>query len=237
MRRWWSRLPKLPPGGKICRNLLLSALLLGMIYLLQGAPSFTLKGEFRRVERQNLVGPSEILAVIPVKDPYYDRLLVADDGAAVILYPTDGKSRFYYWDKTGELTVVAAHSDVWSTELEQVTLLLFHQEKRAAWAELDISLTSQLNGREFARDYTLKSQKEWEGFFVFQLERSVEPSQVDGEYTPLAQSESYAFCELMRLWDNRGWSSYTAPAEVRIYDRQGKLLRQEAMVLSTPCRK
>ncbi len=54
-------LPKLGRGGKIVRNLVLAAALALVIWAQYGCPLPTLELEFRRMERKNLLPPSEIV--------------------------------------------------------------------------------------------------------------------------------------------------------------------------------
>ncbi len=72
--------------AKVLRNLFLSGLVLGVLYILVGSPAFSAEQAFRRAERQSLVGPSEILAELPVKEDYFDSLIVADDSEGELIY-------------------------------------------------------------------------------------------------------------------------------------------------------
>lgn len=54
-------LPKLGRGGKIVRNLMLAAALALVIWAQYGCPLPTIDMEFRRMERKNLLPPSEIV--------------------------------------------------------------------------------------------------------------------------------------------------------------------------------
>ena len=54
-------LPKLGRGGKIVRNLVLAAALALVIWAQYGCPLPTIDMEFRRMERKNLLPPSEIV--------------------------------------------------------------------------------------------------------------------------------------------------------------------------------
>lgn len=70
-KRQWNKamvkLPHLTRKGKTIRNLVCVVLLAGLCYLLLGAPPLTARQAFRRAERQNLVGPSEIIAAVSLK--------------------------------------------------------------------------------------------------------------------------------------------------------------------------
>ena len=57
------RLPRMSRKGRIVCNLLLSLVLIAAIWMVLGAP-LPLVLEFRRAEKVNLVGPSEVIAVV-----------------------------------------------------------------------------------------------------------------------------------------------------------------------------
>lgn len=67
------RLPRMSRKGRIVCNLLISLVLIAAIWMVMGAP-LPLVLEFRRAEKVNLVGPSEILAIVPGKELELDEL-------------------------------------------------------------------------------------------------------------------------------------------------------------------
>ena len=84
MKKW--KLPRLSRGGKVLRNLG-AALLLAV--LAWGFTEFRLPDpylDFRRAERANWVGPSEIQGVFQTK---YDRWAVGTCGDQVLLHQDD----------------------------------------------------------------------------------------------------------------------------------------------------
>jgi len=58
------RIPRLPRRWRVVRNLVLSLLAAVFIWMAAGSP-LPLMAEFRRAERSLLVGPTEVLAVVP----------------------------------------------------------------------------------------------------------------------------------------------------------------------------
>lgn len=67
------RLPRMSRKGRIVCNLLLTLVLIAAMWLVLGAP-LPLMLEFRRAEKVTLVGPSEIIAVVPGKELELDVL-------------------------------------------------------------------------------------------------------------------------------------------------------------------
>lgn len=64
-KRLWSRVPPYTRKGKLIRNVVCILVLAVFCWCCLGAPALTPRWDFRREERTHLVGPAEILAVIP----------------------------------------------------------------------------------------------------------------------------------------------------------------------------
>ena len=217
----------LPRWAKVLRNLFLSGLVLGVLYILAGSPAFSAEQAFRRAERQSLVGPSEILAELPVKEDYFDSLIVADDSEGVLLFPvyksSSGSKKLYYKEKTGDVTVLDSPTSRLSTEIHSLTVLLFHSFANAASGELVLSLSTELNGVIFSRDYFLKAEYEYDGFLRFELEHTAPEAYY--------KVESYAFWELSKMIEDSTSLRKQVPAEVYLYDSEGELIYEESLVL------
>lgn len=114
MRKW--KLPRLSRGGKILRNLGAAVLLAVLAW---GFTEFRLLDpylDFRRAERANWAGPSEIQGVFQTK---YDRWAVGTCGDQVLLQ-IDHDRGFSYWPrKEAETTLVPVpdrrmgQGDIW----------------------------------------------------------------------------------------------------------------------------
>ena len=69
LKRGWKRLrSRIPPHtrkGKLIRNVVCILVLVVFCWCCLGAPALTPRWDFRREERTHLVGPAEILAVVP----------------------------------------------------------------------------------------------------------------------------------------------------------------------------
>ena len=217
----------LPRWAKVLRNLCLAALVLGVLYVFVGAPAFSAEQAFRRAERQSLVGPSEILAELPLRDETFNSLIVADDTDGVLLFPvykgSVGSKRLYYKGKTGEVTVLASPTSRLSTEIHSLTVLLFHSFPNTASGELVLSLSTELNGVAVSGDYFLKAEHEYDGFLRFELVHTAP----DAYY----KAESYAFWELSKMTEDSAALGKQVPAEVRLYDSEGELIHEENLAL------
>lgn len=93
----------------LVNSILIAAILLGVYVMLEG-PRFSVKGDFRALERANLVGPGEILGIEEGDFPQYDHLLIAEDPNGVILYAYDSRvwyrnDQLSYREKTGDIMV------------------------------------------------------------------------------------------------------------------------------------
>ncbi|HHX74884.1 MAG TPA: hypothetical protein GX699_08275 [Firmicutes bacterium] len=213
------KLPQLSRKSKIIRNLFLSAVTVFLIYIFLGAPAFSPEQAFRREEKRHFVGPAEILAVIDVDNEHYNKLIIADDGDAVILYPVYDLGRIYYRKKAGDATVLAAPTyGGFPTETKQALIVLFTEIPHAQRAVLELSLHAELNGLRYEGSYLLEAEREHKEFFLFTL------SPVAPEY--YAQAELYAIHLLQRKTDDRSPCSGTFPARISFYDANGRLIAE-----------
>jgi hypothetical protein len=230
-RKWKDRLPRLPElprKWKIVRNLCFSALALLLTYVFAGAPVFSAKQAFLREERRYFIGPSRIIAVLDAGDESYDKLVIAHDGDAVILcpvYESNHIKRLHYKKKTGDATVLAAPTDSWFSDINQVLVVLFDEVPEAARAVLSLSLHSEVNGVEYEGDYVLESEREYENCFLFTLRP------VCSDYR--AEAELYAFVTLQKMTDD--WYSFSDifPARVSFYDAKGGLISEIELLLTS----
>ena len=219
----------LPRWAKIMLNLFLTAMALGLLYIFAGAPVFSATQAFRRVEKQNLVGPSKVLAILDISDEHFKRLLIADDGKGVIMFPIYEKynrsTSLYYREKSGPVTVMAAPTSREPDKIETLAIILFDDMPDAVSAELTLTLsTPKWTGVEFTKDYTLMAKHEYNGFFRFELQHTAG----DGYY----EAESYAFSELSKTTDYFSNNDATIPATVSFFDSSSSLIYKQNMILT-----
>lgn len=240
LKRHWQRIPR---PLRACLNLLSIGLLLVTFYVSVGAPTLRERLDFRRLERANLVGPSEILLEMEPEDYDYTHLILAETDAGVITYVSGYAwgSGFNYHEKTGDVTLVTAPYGLvgWGGRSLRISLPVFvvddHPEALRAEVDLDIVGAYALSSEEESpldHHYTLSARREQEGFFRFSIDL---PAHYFTEHGP----DGYALDLLAKKFTNyfnvfRPVSSADITATVRLYDSAGQLIaRRELTIAST----
>lgn len=221
----WQRLPlKL----RACANAALICLCILLIYIFLGSPSFTVRQAFRRAEKAELVGPSEILAHIRPDGTPYNHLILADDGDGVILYAYDrwdpAATELLYIEKAGDLTIAAAPDDTFYPKENRavIPIVLFHEGTRAVRAELELTLTADYEGETHQKTYQLQSEQTFDGCFLFSIEvHSQMPLGAEGQLLFTLQTVTGN-----SMADTR---DTVIPATVRLYDQDDDLIREETI--------
>ncbi len=225
---------RLPRWAQIARNLLLIAGLLLLIYTFLGAPA-SFAREYRRAEQAHLVGPGEILGVIPLEGDLgsYRQLQIAETEEGVILYafdhPAYNPPKLVYRPKTGDMTMVCAPYPNESREEQTVAdlpVLLFHQVEGAASARMKLQLTAGYRGETFHKAYQLKAQESLPGCFVFRI-NTRNPFGLGLEGTALQR------LALLSGYHSGTYSDMVIPALVWIYDENGQLLEERTVELTS----
>lgn len=136
LKAWWTGRPGLRRGRKLALNLALSAVLLALLWGLAGYPLPTAEMEFRRLERTNLMGRSEIVFATPefyrstLAYSSQHRTVTALDGTEVTL------SCRLFVGVTGERAVVAEiapNDHIASYPLGEGPALLPHAREGQPW--------------------------------------------------------------------------------------------------------
>ena len=107
---------------------------------------------FRRAEKAALVGPSEILDRIDVREEWpsvnYDRLLIGDDGEEILFYliPENGNGFLWRREKTDGILLTPLYNVNWVFGTPRrrdgvLPLFLFSDEPEAVRAEVQIRLS------------------------------------------------------------------------------------------------
>ena len=254
IKRLWLNIPR---KIRICVNILAILLLLFAAYILLGCPAFTPTQQFRRLEKANLVGPSEIIEVIDPPNGEYDHIIVADDGDGVILYSYHDFSYrwdwggFLYREKSRGITVFPAPNHPYFGADEyvmDVPVLLFHDYPNAYRAELELTFDEGIgvqqtrweNGEEvtieyWEKTYRLEAHSDTPGYFRFDL-HAESPEWYVNEYgieggTPLGKEglALQTFCRMMDM--NRAYLQEYVSATVRLYDRNDALIVEEHLTI------
>lgn len=246
MKKW--KLPRLSRGGKVLRNLE-AALLLAV--LAWGFTEFRLPDpylDFRRAERANWVGPSEIQGVFQTK---YDRWAVGTCGDQVLLHQDDYLD-FDYWPREENgVTLIPvplerlSQRDIWiaAVDIPQGTASARLQLTASCWYTLlkeENAVHIQYSaGREIpGGQWKFGAPKRWEktyevpgellkdGGAVFHV--PTEDEEDDVEQSVLRRARDW------QVWytADRAWRSIDCAMEAVFYDETGGELGRA--VLSTP---
>lgn len=230
MKQWkklLSRTPELPRQWRIIRNLVLTALTLLLTYMLIGAPAFSLEQAFRREEKRHFIGPAEIITIMDTEYTFYDKMIIADDGDAVIFCEAMGKKirRFHYRKTTGDVAILVLPNEFWLLRDPTVRILVHNKEVTADRAVLNLTLHSEIDGITYTGDYLLEAKREHPSFFLFTLE----PICTDHR----ADAELYALELLQQMADDRNVVRTTFPATVSFFDADNELISEVQLIISS----
>lgn len=215
-----SKIPRLPRPWRAARNLVCIVLAVYLIWLMLGGRPLTVQWAFRRAERQDMVGPSEILgafeAVRYSGDDYFRRFLVGETEEGLLICNISGNwywgytGYLDYWEKTGDITLVPVEEN-WGSmypydDNAMAYFLAVTELPGAVYAELDV--TAQDEEEDEIEQWYVTAEM-GNGCFVFPFENFY------WRYTGALSGE---------------WSSGVVEAAytLRIYDSQGELLGQRS---------
>ena len=232
----------IPKPCRAALNVICIFVLSVAFYYFLGAPVLSDSQAFRRAERANFVGPSEILYSSSIYGHVYDRTMVAETEAGVITYIRCNR-RDNVWDelqyipKTGKITVVSApltfphHLTDYPPSLPVFIVDEYPEAKRA---ELDIHITGSysynLNGKDYTQPlnqkFSLAARREKKGCFRFTIEATGSDSQ--------RKEIAFAMDVLSYTYSSDYWTmaeDAVITATIRLYDRDGNLIIQQEQIL------
>jgi len=239
IKRCWLNIPR---RIRIAVNLLLILLLGFGVYVFTGCPAFTPEQRYRRLEKAHMVGPARIIDNIELVPYNYLNLILADDGDGVIMYLYAdihyGTEAFYYREKTGDLTVLAApnleHFTAQNYEAD-LPVFLFDNYPKAQRAQLQFTLSETLNDVYFEKEYILDSVREEAGLFRFNIHAESEDWYIDdyGQVhgTPLG-AEGAALEQFSRMcgYDD-SFNLRPQIVTVRLWDARDDLILEEEILV------
>ena len=175
----WLRdlLEKIPRKTQVFINLGLILVLPLVIYLLLGSPVNDPEAAFRRAEKANLVGPSEILGIETVDGMWGDTYVIADNGDSAILYLCDRPVDFgfsysnsynlIYRPKMGSVSVYGLHWFTFGLLDDTYPLIVMDDHPEAVRAELELELFWQDSETlaDYRKAYSLSAVREHPGYF------------------------------------------------------------------------
>ena len=231
IRKHWQRLPA---WVHAVTNLLGILLSLFLIYVMIGTPAFSVRNAFRRAEKANLVGPSEILAQIRTKDTPDQHLVLAadDDSVTLFTFSRSNGGELVYIEKETDLTIAAAPDNTFYP-LESaavIPVVLFDNDPRAVRAEVDLALSAEWEGVSYEKTYTLSADRTHDGCFIFTLQSSS---------NSILGGEGMLLQTLLQVTGNSmaDTADLRIPATVRLYDEADNLLTEETITIRSAAAK
>ena len=239
IKHFWSNLPR---RVKIAINLLTLFLVGFVLYIFIGCPAFTPEQRFRRLEKAHMVGPARIIDNIELVPYNYLNLILADDGEGVIMYLYadihHGTEAFYYREKTGDLTVLAAPNLEYFTSQDfevELPIFLFDNYPKAQRAQLQFTLSETLNDVYFEKEYILDSRREEAGLFRFNLHAESENWYIDDygyAHGTRLEAEGAALEQFSRMcgYDD-SFNLRPQRVTVRLWDAKDELILEEEILV------
>lgn len=215
---------------RVISNLLGIVLLLILLLVFSQSPALTAKGQFRRAEKANFVGPATVLDTVSLDYDTYDSLLLAtgEQGVSIFRYDKNDLKRndFIYREKMGNTTVLAIPNRSFisfeTLFTANVPIVVFDSYPEAVSSELRITLT---DGEAFQQEYYLTATRNGNGYFLFML--SV------GSAKPLGR-EGLAMALLTQISDDtlrNAIGKITVPATVRYYNAADMLICEDTVII------
>lgn len=254
MKKLKEQLDKIPRPCRAITNLVLALAVAIVFYISIGSPAFSRAHQFRRTERANLVGPSTILFNDSVENYEYLHLIVAETEQGVLTFATNDiwPSRFHYFEKTGDITVVSAPDGPfrWEEDYHTVNLPVFviDNHSEAVHAELEVSIKGTLerkvNGVKYVetldQHFSDQSERENEGIFCFSFDLPyIDPLDEYGNWLDVSHgADGFALDELASTFSDHEFKTpkATITAVVRLYDSAGTLIAEREQTLSPDLR-
>lgn len=234
---------KLPRSWKIAIYSLVIAVCFCIGWVMMELPIVFPRLHMLSAERQNLLGPSNLVDVLENKEySEFEKLLVGETEHGITFFCLNPhrNTRLYYREKIGDVTVVPAptYSSSWHNGFthvsppRQLPIYVFHEYPTAVRAEMEIAVANNPDNRHtnytgdgFSFQYQLSAERSQNDFFLFRLELP--------EYCEENADELYAMQMLSRICYYHGWTYAleTASITLRLYDASGKLLTETTQVL------
>ena len=225
-------LERIPRKTQVFLNLGLILVLPLVLYLMFDSPVFSPEAAFRRAEKANLVGPSEILGIEEVQGMFGNTYVIGDNGdsAVLFLYDENHYSQSNYWrlvyrPKMGSISVYGLHQMTFGFFDSIYPLIVMDDYPEAVRAELDLELYWQHNEtlEVYRKSYHLSAERTRPGYFRMNIQLPPEVS--DWEREAISQFSRYSSDPPTYLGD------FSYPATVRLYDGEDNLICQQSLDL------
>jgi len=174
--KWFKqKYEKLPRPLRTAIHLGLLPLLALVIYIVIQTPTFSGTIALRLAEKANMVGPGRVLGI--VNNPHYPttQVIVAEDEEGYIFcrYYTNQpfeRPLLTYREKQGDLTLVACPFFLPDEDKRRLPVLLFCDDPKAEYAEVNLSITIPWDGTDKTFRYTLNASRMTDDYFQFHID-------------------------------------------------------------------
>ncbi len=228
MKKLMARLPKLNRGQKILRNIIISLVLMILLYVGAGFPVFSAEGAYRRLEKQYLMGPSEI--VDKIECPNEQKIVIGTYRNNILLGNIYKNGRqfngvnLFTVERSDDLTLVPISAYVKASPQKSTSrLLVFDKIPEAKRAEMVLSMKVDfvVNGDPvyFDESYKSTSSREKDGLFYFDIESKFNRT----NYEDLEKTAFEYFHWLSNEWLNSRELDCTV--NLSFYDIDGKMIK------------
>lgn len=234
---------KLNRRMRILRNLLvflISVLVLAVVCL----PALLPRLDMLAKERSALVGRSTVIDTLNNRQySEFDRLYVGKTDHGFTFYALyDGwETRFFYREKTGSLTVLAAPARTsnwkYQTMDKVLPVYIFDEYPDAVRAELELTIASNgadiyYYGSDFNIAFHAQAAREQDGFFRFMIPVREDGSAADSELG--IRGEALQMFSKICNYSNDSYAYQQVLATVRLYNEHGRLIHSEEQIIRTP---
>ncbi len=225
-------LEKIPRKTQVFINLGLILVLPLVIYVLYDSPVFDPETAFRRAEKANLVGHSEILGIEEVHGMWGDTYVIGDNGDSAVLYLCSDSApirntyrQLVYRPKMGSVSVYGLHQYTFGFMDSIYPLIVMDDYPEAVRAELDLELYWQNSEtlEVFRKSYHLSAEREHPGYFRMDI---LCPYEQHGE-----EREAISQFALFSSNPPTYLEDFSYPATVRLYDEADNLICEQTLDL------
>lgn len=187
-----------------------------VLYVLSEDSSPTAKIAFRRKEKQNLVGPAEIVEVLDFEDNRYDHLLIGRSAYGYTFFEWNDRNPDYgvltYQPKAKGATLFCteySYQDIYYGQ-GWLPIFAFVDSPAAYTAKLTLAITTK-HGESA---YLLETQRNQQGYFLFRWD------------TPNLMAQEFWVVQQLIAGNYMGYvKAGTATVTLEVYDRDGALLQ------------
>lgn len=243
----------IPRPLRACLWALLVLALATLYYIALGCPTLSVRQEFRRAEKANMVGPSKIVdRMEALHYSEFDRLLVGETEYGIVFFGRYGSTRtgskhsgswiyrFSYIEKTGDITFAAPPNNYGYFGMHKLPVYIFTEHQDAVRATISIQASgirsNTTNGvtteAPFAETFAAEATRDKAGFFRFILTaKNNAPHDTWGA----ENDESYALfcisnlCSTDTYYDKQAVMVF--PIDVTLYDAEGNVIVTKTLQL------